>query len=180
MATNTCMDTCVPCCGGSRDSAFPCTTRTRAIAAAIYPLLCCRGDWITKEKCVCVCVCIQTGSYKGPCYLKMIAPSLSFFVSRFYLVFHPLTFSLHHFIVPIAPIMHSFLYHFLLLHCSHFSNRTSVPLSFPIFSWTLSITVCSFLSFIAVATKEFLLPCVIFCISVAKQSLHFHSHHWFF
>lgn len=128
-----------------------------------------------------VCVCMYPdGIIQGPLLLKDDSSLSLFFVSRFYLVFHPLTFSLHHFIVPIAPIMHSFLYHFLLLHCSHFSNRTSVPLSFPIFSWTLSITVCSFLSFIAVATKEFLLPCVIFCISVAKQSLYFHSHHWFF
>lgn len=84
MTTNTdvslrvCTDVCMPHGGGSRDSAFLCTTRPRAVATAIYPLLCCRGDWVTKEVCVCVC---GRGSEKGPCYLKMIAPSLPHYLS---------------------------------------------------------------------------------------------------
>lgn len=45
-----CVCVCVAYRGASRDSAFLCTTRPRAIATAIYSLLCCRGD------CVYVCV----------------------------------------------------------------------------------------------------------------------------
>lgn len=128
MATNTCMDTCVPCCGGSRDSAFPCTTRTRAIAAAIYPLLCCRGDWITKEKCVCVCM-YPDGIIQGPLLLKDDSSLSLFFCISFLSCLSP---------------THLFSASF---HCPHCPNHAFFPLSFsiaPLLSFFKSY-VCSFI-----------------------------------
>lgn len=63
-----------------------------------------------------VCVCMYPdGIIQGPLLLKDDSSLSLFFVSRFYLVFHPLTFSLHHFIVPIAQ---SCILSFIIFYCS--------------------------------------------------------------